>query len=95
LLSVTPDWVIPYYYRTAGGAEIDLILEFSGNEKWAIEIKRSSAPSVSKGFPTACADLNPERRYVVYYGADQFPLTGGITAIPLPQLMQELLAYTQ
>jgi hypothetical protein len=95
LLSVSPDWAIPFYYRTSGGAEIDLILEFSGKEKWAIEIKRSSAPSLSKGYHLACADLKPERRYVVYAGTDKFLIGDGITAIPLWELMQELLAYGQ
>lgn len=93
LLSVSPEWAIPFYYRTSGGAEIDLVLEFSGKEKWAIEIKRSSVPSLSKGFYMACADIKPERRYVVYAGCDKFPLAGGVTAIPLQALMQELSDY--
>lgn len=93
ILSVSPERAIPFYYRTTGGAEIDLVLEFSGNEKWAIEIKRSSAPSLSKGFHIACADIKPERRYVVYAGKDKFPLGEGITAIPLWALMQELSDY--
>ena len=29
-----------YYYRTARGAEIDLLIEFNMDETWAIEIKR-------------------------------------------------------
>ena len=93
ILSVAPQNALPFYYRTPGGAEIDLILEFSGNEKWAIEIKRSSAPSLSKGFYIACQDIKAGRRYVVYSGKDTFPLADGVTAIPLPALMQELLDY--
>ena len=93
ILSVAPQNALPFYYRTSGGAEIDLILEFSGNEKWAIEIKRSSAPSLSKGFYIACQDIKAGRRYVVYSGKDTFPLADGVTAIPLPALMQELLDY--
>jgi predicted AAA+ superfamily ATPase len=95
ILSVSPVSAIPFYYRTSGGAEIDLVLEFSGKEKWAIEIKRSSAPSLSKGFHSACADIKPERSYVVYAGKDKFPLGNGITAIPLGMLMQELSDYDQ
>ena len=91
ILSVVPSRVQPFYYCTPGGAEIDLILEFSAKEKWAIDIKRSSSPSLSKGFHTACADIKPKRRYVVYSGTDKFTLGEGITAISLSGLMQEIL----
>lgn len=91
ILSVTPSRVQPFYYGSPGGAEIDLILEFSPNEKWAIEIKRSSAPSLSKGFHIACEDIKPQRQYVVYAGKDKFSLGNGITAISLTELMQEVL----
>ncbi|MDB5145526.1 MAG: ATPase [Mucilaginibacter sp.] len=95
ILSVASGSALPFYYRTADGAEIDLVLEFSGKEKWAIEIKRSSAPSLSKGFHIACDDIKADKRYVVYSGKDKFPLGNEITAIPLPTLMQELLDYEQ
>lgn len=92
ILSVAPARVQPFYYGSPGGAEIDLILEFSSAEKWAIEIKRSSSPSVSKGFHIACEDIKPQRRYVVYSGQDRFSMGSGITAISLFELMQELIA---
>jgi uncharacterized protein len=91
ILSVLPVHTQPYFYRSPGGAEIDLVLEFSMTEKWAIEIKRSSAPAVSKGFYTACDDIKPDKRYVVYAGNGSFSLREGITAISLAALMQELL----
>jgi uncharacterized protein len=91
ILSVVPSGVIPFFYSTSGGAEIDLVLEFFGKEKWAIEIKRSSSPSVSKGFYIACDDIKPVKRYVIYSGTDRFSLGNGITAIPLRDLMQELI----
>jgi len=91
IMSVAPAGMQPFYYGTPGGAEIDLVLEFSGSEKWAVEIKRRSAPSITKGFRIACEDIKPERRYVVYSGKDRFPLGEGITAIPLFDLMQEIL----
>jgi len=91
ILSVVPSGVIPFFYSTSGGAEIDLILEFFGKEKWAIEIKRSSSPSVSKGFYIACDDIKPVKRFVIYSGTDRFSLGNGITAIPLRDLMQDLI----
>lgn len=53
------------FYRTSNGAEVDLVLEFRGAQTWAIEIKRSSVPTVSKGFYTASADLGAVRKSLV------------------------------
>jgi predicted AAA+ superfamily ATPase len=91
IMSVVQGRALPYYYRTAAGAEIDLILEFSGQEKWAIEIKRSSAPALSKGFHIACEDVRADRKFVVYSGMDRFSLSEKVTAISLADLMQEIL----
>ena len=91
IMSVVPSRVQPYYYGTPGGAEIDLVLEFPGGAKWAIEIKRSSAPSVSKGFYSGCEDIKSDKRFVVYSGLESFSMGQDVTAISLPDLMQELL----
>ena len=91
IMAVAPSRVQPYYYGTPRGAEIDLVLEFPGGTKWAIEIKRNSAPSLSKGFYAGCEDIKPDKRFVVYSGSDSFPMGEDITAISLPNLMQELL----
>jgi hypothetical protein len=52
----------------------------------AIEVKRSSAPSLDKGFAIACDDLGLEQRYVVYPGQEQFPLRHGARAIGLVEM---------
>jgi hypothetical protein len=62
-----------------------------GKERWAIEIKRSAAPSISKGFYVACEDVKPTKKFVVYAGKDSFPMEGGIRAISLYDLMQEVV----
>lgn len=93
ILSAAPTNAIPFYYRTSHGAEIDLILEFSGQEKWAIEIKRSTTPSLSKGFYLACQDIGTDKRFVVYAGQDKFPMGENIIAISLTGIMEELLKY--
>ena len=62
LVSATPWPATVWFYRTSGGAEIDLVVEFASHETWAVEIKRSLAPKVTRGFHTACADLTPARR---------------------------------
>ena len=90
LLACVPGGVTGYFYRTSGGAEIDLLLAWPGGELWAIEIKRSSAPKVERGFHSACADLKPSRKWVVYPGKDAYPLASDIQAISLHSLCQKL-----
>ena len=80
----------PYTYRTHAGAEIDLLIERGGQPWMAIEIKRSTAPTLSKGFDIACADLHIEQRYVVYPGTERFAMRHGAQAIGLVALMHML-----
>jgi len=90
LLSCCSKTVRPSFYRTSGGAEIDLILEIGSAERWAIEVKHSTAPKVSKGFYSACEDIQPHRKILIHSGEDSFPLKEGIEAMGLPTLMKEL-----
>lgn len=76
-MAVAGSRVQPYFYRTAGSAEIICILEMPGKERWAIEIKRSAAPSISKGFYVACENVKPTKNFVVYAGKDSFPMERG------------------
>lgn len=92
LLASAPEGTQAYYFRTSGGAEVDLLLDVPGGERWAIEIKRSLAPSPTRGFHEACRDLKPQRRFVVYPGAERFPLQGGAEAVPPILLAEELAA---
>ncbi len=89
-LGCAPEGVSGFFYRTSAGAEIDLLLEWPGGERWAIEVKRSLAPKMERGFHAACTDVEPVRRIVVYPGADRFPAAKGIEAMPLPALLAEL-----
>ncbi|TXF10501.1 ATP-binding protein [Pelomicrobium methylotrophicum] len=92
LLVVAPEGTQAYYYRTSGGAEIDLLLELPRGVRWAVEVKRSSAPVATRGFYEACSDVRPKRRFVVYPGTERFPLAGGVEAVPLSALAAELAA---
>lgn len=91
LLAVAPEGTQGYYYRTSGGAEIDLLLIFPDGRSWAVEVKRSLAPRPERGFHSACADLAPERRFVVYPGDDSYPVGDDIQAVSLPQLARLLM----
>jgi len=80
----------PYFYRTQDGAEIDLLLESGGKPGMAIEVKRSSAPTLDRGFGTACDDLKISQRFVVYPGEDTYPLRHGAQAISLTAMARVL-----
>lgn len=84
-----PRWR-PYFYRTHDGAEIDLLLERGGQPEIAIEVKRSSAPTLDKGFGMACDDLKVLQRYVVYPGEETYPVRHGAQAIGLAALARQL-----
>ncbi len=92
LLACAPAGTQASYYRTAVGAEIDLVLELPGGALWAVEIKRSSVPVAGKGFHIACDDLGTTRRLLVSSANTRYPMSGGIEHLPLLALMEDLLA---
>ncbi len=93
LLAAAPAGTEACFYRTAAGAEIDLLLTLPGhNAPWAIEIKRSLAPKLERGFHLACDDVQPSRRLVVYGGVERFPIAEGVEAWPLMDLCRLLAA---
>jgi predicted AAA+ superfamily ATPase len=81
------------FYRTSHGAEVDLILGWPGGEEWAVEIKRSLAPTVERGFHFALADLRPARALVVYPGDERYPVASSIEAIGLAELCEQLRRF--
>jgi len=80
----------PYFYRTEDGAEVDLLFERGGTVDVAVEIKRSTAPTLSRGFHLACAALKPRRKFLVHGGQDHWPMEQDVTAISLLDLMRRL-----
>ena len=89
LLSIVPTQTEAGFYRTAAGAEIDLVLALPGQPgPWAIEIKRSLSPKPSKGFWHGCEDIEPSARFIVYPGTERFPIGPDTDVICLEDLMQ-------
>ena len=94
LLSVVRPGTGAYFYRTSGGAEMDLVLEIPGRPQvWAIKVKRGLSVSLSKGFHSALEDLRPEKTFVVHSGEARYPISREIEVIGLRQ-MAELLQST-
>ena len=81
------------FYRTAGGAEVDLVIDLGPGNLMAVEIRRSRAPSVSKGFHSACEDLEPEQRLVVHAGEGSLPLPGAIEAVSVEGILARLANF--
>jgi uncharacterized protein len=52
------------FYRTAAGAELDVIVE-TGSKKYGFEIKFSSIPKVKKGFWQACNDVQVNHAFIL------------------------------
>jgi predicted AAA+ superfamily ATPase len=92
LIGAAPEGTEAHFYRTSNGTEIDLLLTLPNGELWAVEVKRSSAPKLERGFHSACADLRPQRRFLVYPGTERFPLDETTDAIGVISLAQALRA---
>jgi predicted AAA+ superfamily ATPase len=69
------------FYRTSNGAEVDLVLTFRNQQTWVVEVKRSSAPTVSRGFYQAATDLGAVRKLLVAPVAQPYPLKDGIEVV--------------
>ena len=61
------------FYRTAAGAELDVVVEL-GSKKYGFEIKFSSAPTLTKGFWQACQDVGLQHAYVVAPVQEGWPI---------------------
>lgn len=80
LLSQLPCGAEAFFYRTIRGAELDLYIRGLHGKTYAIEIKKSLNQKLSRGFYSACEDLKPDYKYVIYDGQEQFPLVDNVTA---------------
>ena len=79
------------FYRTSHGVEIDLVIEWSPKQRWAVEIKRSiSDPSPGRGFFAACEDLKATRQIVLYPGTESYRHDHKTEIMPLRQLISEI-----
>ena len=95
LLAVAPPRSLASFYRTAAGAEIDLLLELPGQHGLlAIEIKHGLSATPSKGFHNARDDLKPTRSFIVHAGDGRYPIAKDIEAIGLRE-MAELVARSR
>ena len=79
-----------YYWRTSGGAEVDLIIETNG-KIIPIEIKLHSAPAKNmvKGLRFCMSDLGVSKGYIIYPGDEMYSLDQNISVIPAKRILLE------
>jgi predicted AAA+ superfamily ATPase len=80
------------YYRTAAGAELDVVVE-RGDRRIGFEVKFSAAPRPTKGFWQSLSDLGIESACVVAPVPRRYPLQDNVEVIPvwdLPSALQAL-----
>lgn len=91
LLAACPPGAKAGFYRTAAGAEIDLVLDLGPKHGlWTAEVKRRVTSGLGKGHHHALEDLKPRRSFCVHGGGDRFPLSPSVEAIGLRTLAAEL-----
>lgn len=73
------------FYRTAAGAELDLVVDGPAG-RVGIEVKFSAAPKPAKGFWQALQDLAIERAFVVAPVPRRYPLAAGVEVLPVAEI---------
>lgn len=73
IISACRPTVRAYFYRTARGAELDLVLE-SGRTRVSVEFKASTDPAPRRGYWNAVQDLETDRNWIVAPVDEGFPL---------------------
>ena len=77
------------FYRTALGAELDLVVEL-GTRRFGIEIKFSSAPKPARGFWQSLKDLEIDRAWVIAPVASSYPLAPGVDVLPVHEITRAI-----
>jgi len=86
VLSMVKPSVLPYFYRTSAGAEIDLLLLKGNKPVVAFEFKYSNSPQINKGNTEALKDLGNPPSFVVTPTASRASIRPGIEIISLHDL---------
>lgn len=95
LITASPTRTQASFYRTAAGAEIDLLLEIGGKRgTWAVEIKRGLTAKPQRGFYNAVEDIQPTKAFVVHAGEDRYPISESVEAVGLREMVGVLSGAT-
>jgi hypothetical protein len=81
-----------FFYRTAGGAEIDFLIRLKA-KLFAVECKAGYSPALSKGNHQSIADTKPDHCFVVFPGPSGWSMQKGIDVVSLSELTGEILKH--
>jgi hypothetical protein len=74
-----------FFWATHSGAEVDLFFLYRGG-RYAIDVKFSEAPQVTRSMRAALADLGLDHLWIVYPGPHAYPAHAQITVWPLQEV---------
>ncbi len=78
-----------YHWATQGGAELDLLVIREGR-RYGFELKRTSAPRITRSMRSALKDLKLDRLDVVHAGERTSPLAEGVRAVAAKRLLEDI-----
>ena len=81
-----------FFYRSATGDEMDLLLQYPNN-LIAIECKSSSAPSVTEGFWKSIEFLNPSHTYIVAPVESSYPMAANVYVCNLSEMLRIIVSF--
>jgi predicted AAA+ superfamily ATPase len=71
----------PFFWRTHGGAEVDLLLD-TGKAVVPVEVKLSGSPAVTRGLLECMKDLSCPHGFVLHGGEQEYSMGQGVHALP-------------
>jgi predicted AAA+ superfamily ATPase len=86
ILAQVPVGTRTWFYRTASGNELDLLLELPGGALRPVEIKYSKSPSLGRGHSESLGDLGIERGFVIAPVDASYPVSSRVTVLPVADL---------
>jgi len=90
IVSALPETWEASYYRTSAQAEIDLVLTGPRRRVLAIEVKRSSTPTPSKGFLLGCQDVRATERFIVKPTGEAHSVGHDVEAVSLVEFLESM-----
>ena len=90
LLNVANNYAEASFYRSATGNELDLVITFNEHRRWAIEIKRSMSPNLTKGFRVACHDVQATEKFMIYPGEESFNIAEDVRVTSVSEMLSLL-----
>jgi predicted AAA+ superfamily ATPase len=78
-----------FFWATHAGAELDLLV-VRGQRRLGFEIKRTTAPSVTRSMHAARESLRLDRLDLIHAGEHTFPLAPNIRAVAAARLLEDI-----